>query len=90
MELPPGREWPEYYRGACTDQSWRSSGCPLFCLWRDSASYYPIAKCENATEDMYYCDTLSLEGVDCDQKLGLLYFPGNTNRRLRAKTVRLI
>jgi hypothetical protein len=48
----------EFVRGGCTDKTWRSASCPLFCI-DDGVDFLDggngIFKCGNKTEDLYFC-----------------------------------
>jgi hypothetical protein len=76
-----------YVRGSCTDQSWRSGYCPNFCIhgnapWNDSMNKpQHMSKCENTSEDMYYCDDDNVQAVDCSNHSAVVSFVG-TYRQL--------
>ncbi|KAK4242239.1 hypothetical protein C8A03DRAFT_29500 [Achaetomium macrosporum] len=70
----------EFVRGSCTDKEWRSSRCPLFCI-EDGADFLDggngIFKCENTTEDLYFCiNKQSGTEASCEEKENVLFFPG--------------
>ncbi|KZL69274.1 hypothetical protein CI238_09089 [Colletotrichum incanum] len=70
----------ELVRGACTDRSWRSSSCPLFCINPETdnvAGGIGIAKCQGTTEELYYCINSVQDGVNCTAKQNVLFFQGN-------------
>ena len=72
----------EFVRGGCTDKSWRSSNCPLFCMNPDkenTAGGMGLAKCENAKQDVYYCINSDQEDVSCEDSIGVIFFPGEHN-----------
>jgi hypothetical protein len=66
-----------YVRGSCTDQSWKSDVCPLFCIipqYDDTAGGEGIAKCPDTNLDMYYC----VDGAasNCSVRENVLSFAG--------------
>ncbi|CAM1511754.1 Fc.00g092670.m01.CDS01 [Cosmosporella sp. VM-42] len=69
----------EFVRGSCTDITWRSANCPLFCMTPgvdNTGGGNGIAKCENTEKDLYWCINGIQGGVDCKEARGVLYFPG--------------
>jgi len=44
----------EYFRGACTDQSWKSASCPQYCLSINPGDYQQIELCDTTH---YCCNT---------------------------------
>lgn len=70
----------EFVRGACTDKTWRSSSCPLFCIEEDVDFLdggNGVAKCENTSQDLYFCiNSRSAEEASCEENRKLLFFPG--------------
>lgn len=76
-----GPDASEFVRGACTDQSWRNSNCPLFCI-EEGVDFLPggngIAKCDNDTgDDTYYCINVRSSGqATCQDRAKVLFFPG--------------
>ncbi|EAW17221.1 uncharacterized protein NFIA_005840 [Aspergillus fischeri NRRL 181] len=71
-----------YVRGSCTDQTWRSSACPLFCINPDPpnrnnlAGGQGIEKCPNTDLDMYYCIDYNMGNVNCSAQQQVLIFKG--------------
>ncbi|KAH6856258.1 hypothetical protein B0I37DRAFT_442955 [Chaetomium sp. MPI-CAGE-AT-0009] len=70
----------EFVRGACTDKTWRSSSCPLFCI-EEGVDFLDggngVAKCENTADDLYFCiNSRSAEEASCEENRKLLYFAG--------------
>ncbi|KAF7121625.1 hypothetical protein CNMCM5793_009096 [Aspergillus hiratsukae] len=71
-----------YVRGSCTDPTWRSSACPLFCINPDPpnsdnlAGGQEIVKCPNTALDMYYCIDYNMENVNCSAQHNVLIFQG--------------
>ncbi|AEO61046.1 hypothetical protein MYCTH_2310829 [Thermothelomyces thermophilus ATCC 42464] len=67
----------EFVRGSCTDKTWRSSNCPLFCI-NEEYDYLDggtgIAKCENTSNDLYVC--IDGQESSCEEGINVLYFPG--------------
>jgi hypothetical protein len=76
-----------YVRGSCTDPSWRSSDCPLFCInpdtpnYDDTVSSAGIGKCTNTTKDMYYCIDDDDDAVNCSAEQNVLIFEGSLSSR---------
>lgn len=69
----------KYIRGSCTDQRWRSSECPLFCIDPDVDNLTGgngIGKCLGTTQDMYYCIDTSNTGNNCSASQNPLIFQG--------------
>lgn len=67
----------EFVRGSCTDKTWRSSSCPLFCIDEEHDNVFggnSMVKCENTSQDLYYC--LNDEESSCEDHYNVLYFPG--------------
>lgn len=67
----------ELVRGACTDRSWRSSSCPLFCINPETdnvAGGIGIAKCDGTVEELYYCINSVMDTVNCTAKKNVLFF----------------
>ncbi|KAL2267154.1 hypothetical protein VTJ83DRAFT_4431 [Remersonia thermophila] len=69
-----------YVRGACTDPTWRSSHCPLFCI-EEGVDFLDggngIQKCEGRSDDTYYCvNKNSATEASCAEGRKLLFFPG--------------
>ncbi|KAF6836625.1 hypothetical protein CMUS01_05329 [Colletotrichum musicola] len=77
-----GKELPkegatELVRGACTDRSWRSSSCPLFCINPEMDNFgggIGVGRCEGTTEELYYCIHLVMDRVNCTGKKNVLFF----------------
>ncbi|KAF4809835.1 hypothetical protein CGCSCA5_v011049 [Colletotrichum siamense] len=47
----------ELVRGSCTDESWRSSSCPLFCINPETDNVgggMGVAKCQNTAQELYF------------------------------------
>lgn len=70
----------EFVRGACTDESWRNSNCPLFCI-EEGVDFLGggngIAKCDNTSDDSYYCINIRSSGqATCENRGKVLFFPG--------------
>lgn len=68
----------KYIRGSCTDQSWRSSECPQFCIDPndDLTGGNGIGKCLGTTQDMYYCIGTSNTDNNCSASQNPLIFQG--------------
>ncbi|KAK1963360.1 hypothetical protein LY78DRAFT_705221 [Colletotrichum sublineola] len=67
----------ELVRGACTDRSWRSSSCPLFCINPETdnvAGGIGVAKCQGTVEELYYCINTGQDRVNCTAKQNFLFF----------------
>ena len=68
----------KYVRGSCTDKSFSSSACPLFC---DNAKYDDVGggegmeKCTNVQGDAYRCIDFN-PNSQCNSSLYVLQFPG--------------
>ena len=77
-----------YVRGSCTDQSWRSSNCPQFCINSDDllSGGMGIAKCSNETIDEYYCIDTDDNTVSCDSETNVIVFQGK-QRPFRSKYI---
>lgn len=72
----------EYARGSCTDKTWQSSGCPLYCIG-EGIDFLEggngVLKCANTTEDLYICiDKLVGTGSSCEEKKNVLSFAGTS------------
>ena len=71
-----------YIRGSCTDQSWESDSCPLFCITQQSPNvndfigYGAVAKCSDRTDDSYYCFDGAINATSCINGTNLIQFPG--------------
>lgn len=68
-----------YIRGSCTDQSWRSSECPQFCIDPNVDNLTGgngIGKCLNTTQDMYYCINTGNTDNNCSASQNPLIFQG--------------
>ncbi|KAF4157108.1 hypothetical protein CNMCM6069_005880 [Aspergillus lentulus] len=71
-----------YVRGSCTNQTWRSSACPLFGINQDPpnrdnlAGGQGIEKCPNTDLDMYYCINHNMGNVNCSAQHQVLIFQG--------------
>lgn len=63
-----------FVRGSCTDKTWRSSKCPLFCIDQNNGGGAGIMQCQNTLEDLFYCAGLDSSRVDCSAKKGVLFF----------------
>lgn len=64
-------------RGACTDRSWRSSGCPLFFIDPETdniAGGIGVARCQGTTEELYYCINSVQHRVNCTAKQDVLFY----------------
>ena len=72
----------KYVRGSCTDQSWRSSECPQFCI-DPNVDNLPggngIGKCLGTTQDMYYCIDTGNTDNNCSASQNPLIFQGMLN-----------
>lgn len=69
----------KYIRGSCTDQRWRSSECPLFCIdpdVNDLTGGNGIGKCLGTTQDMYYCIDTGNTDNNCSASQNPLIFQG--------------
>ncbi|KAK1687297.1 hypothetical protein BDP55DRAFT_90288 [Colletotrichum godetiae] len=67
----------ELVRGSCTDRSWRSSSCPLFCINPETDNVgggIGVAKCEGTAEELYYCINSVMDTVNCTAKKNVLFF----------------
>ncbi|KAL3298119.1 SKG6 domain containing protein [Colletotrichum asianum] len=67
----------ELVRGACTDRSWRSSSCPLFCINPETDNVgggIGVAKCQGTTQELYYCINSVQDQVNCTAKQNVLFF----------------
>lgn len=78
------RDASEFVRGSCTDESWRNSNCPLFCI-EDGVDFLAggngIAKCDNMSDDVYYCINSESSGqATCEDRDRRLFFPGMLRR----------
>jgi hypothetical protein len=72
----------KYVRGSCTDQSWRSSECPQFCIdpnVNDLTGGNGIGKCLGTTQDMYYCTGTGNTDNNCSASQNPLIFQGMLN-----------
>ena len=67
-----------YVRGSCTDRSWRSASCPLYCIGSNDllSGGMGIAKCPNITLDEYYCIDSLANTVNCSEQFGVFEFQG--------------
>ena len=65
-----------YVRGSCTDKSWTSVNCPLFCIGSSDVRHRGnvVGLCNN-TLDEYYCHDSSDKNVNCADNNGV-FFPG--------------
>lgn len=70
----------QYWRGSCTDQTWSSPDCPLYCLNTtngDSVGGPSMMNiCPDATEDYFCIDHISNEGNCGGGSSNLLQFNG--------------
>jgi hypothetical protein len=71
---------PEFVRGACTDGTWRSSNCPLFCV-TDGVDFLDgdngLLKCPGTDEDVYFClNRRSRTDSSCEERKNVLIFAG--------------
>ena len=69
----------EFARGGCTDKTWRSSNCPLFCIEPgvdNTGGGMGIGKCSDTDLDLYWCINKNQDNVSCEDKRGVLFFPG--------------
>lgn len=70
----------EYVRGGCTDKTWRSSSCPLFCIDEDADLLdggNGIWKCDNTNDDLYFCiNSRSAKEASCEKRTNVLFFAG--------------
>ncbi|KAK1635862.1 hypothetical protein BDP81DRAFT_321944 [Colletotrichum phormii] len=67
----------ELVRGSCTDRSWRSSTCPLFCINPETDNVgggIGVAKCEGTAEELYYCINSVMDTDNCTAKKNVLFF----------------
>lgn len=67
----------KYVRGTCTDPTWTSPDCPLFCTngnYDDLAGGEGMAKCDNTDQDWYYC--IDGQTTNCSTGLNILEFSG--------------
>ena len=72
----------KYVRGSCTDQSWRSSECPQFCIDPNVDNLTGgngIGKCLGTTQDMYYCTGTGNTDNNCSASQNPLIFQGVLN-----------
>jgi hypothetical protein len=71
-----------YVRGSCTDQTWRSSFCPNFCVnpnapfQDDIAGGEGMARCPDTTIDMYYGVDFDTSAVNCTSQQNVIKFEG--------------
>lgn len=71
-----------YARESCTDHTWRSSACPLFCINPDPPNLNNLAggqgieKCPNTDLDMYYCIDYNMGNANCSAQQQVLTFKG--------------
>jgi hypothetical protein len=78
------QSFSSYVRGSCTDQTWRSSYCPNFCVNAnapysdDTAGGEGMAKCPNTTIDMYYCVDFDQSAVNCETRQNVVIFQGKS------------
>lgn len=66
-----------YVRGSCTDQTWRSSDCPNFCVnseYDDTAGGEGMGKCVGTTAVLFYC--IDGQSVNCTTQENVLLFEG--------------
>ncbi|KAF6836623.1 hypothetical protein CMUS01_05327 [Colletotrichum musicola] len=63
-----------FVRGSCTDKTWRSSKCPLFCIDQNNGGGAGVMQCQNTLEDLFYCAGLDPSQVDCSANKGVLFF----------------
>jgi hypothetical protein len=73
----------KFVRGACTDQKWASSACPLFCNVQNNdvlSGDQPMASClDTRPHDIYFCinKVNKALGLDnCDSGENLIFFKG--------------
>ena len=81
----PGSDNTQYIRGSCTDKSFTSSSCPLFCLVKGVDQLdggQDMIKCPDASGDVYVCNTETVPW-SCDNNKDTLEFQGNENTRRR-------
>ncbi|KAF6824851.1 hypothetical protein CPLU01_10617 [Colletotrichum plurivorum] len=67
----------ELVRGACTNRSWRSSSCPLFCINPETDNVgggIGVGRCTGTTEELYYCINVVMDQVNCRGKKNVLFF----------------
>ena len=72
-----------YVRGSCTDKTWRSGDCPLFCLnpqYDDVGGGEGIGKCPGENQ-LYYC--IDSQPVNCSADKNVLIFEGKLPRDSR-------
>lgn len=69
-----------FVRASCTDQSWNSPACPMFCIDPDLnnvGGWNELGKCYDTAQDMYYCiDSKHNRTVCGNTAAGALYFAG--------------
>ncbi len=69
-----------YVRGSCTDQSFTSSNCPLFCLngtYDDLGGGEGIALCPDSSTEFFCIDGRYEAGdVSCSGVIDVFEFPG--------------
>lgn len=76
-----------YVRGSCTDQTWRSSFCPNFCVnsdapyLDDTAGGEGMAKCPNSDAGSYYCVDFDQSAVNCTTGAHVIKFQGEIGLR---------
>ncbi|KAI9742639.1 MAG: hypothetical protein M1818_003780 [Claussenomyces sp. TS43310] len=63
-----------WVRGGCTDQSWKSSACPNFCLTGYESTSSGMEQCSSNTTDIYCC--ASDVNCDCGSGVGGVNFAG--------------
>lgn len=78
---PPSGNYDTYVRGSCTDKTWRSSSCPLYCVSNNRFGGAGIGQCSISGDTVVlFCTTGSDEGNarKCDTG-DSFEFPGELN-----------
>ena len=64
-----------YARGSCTDPSWKSADCPLFCIDPEinrMGAGESIGRCNDST--LFFC--MDSSDHDCEKRRNVLFFQG--------------
>ncbi|KAH7050221.1 hypothetical protein B0J12DRAFT_89809 [Macrophomina phaseolina] len=69
---------PDYNRGSCTDPTWTSSDCPLFCrgTQSDRSGGAAVTNCETGS---FCCTSDSTSSTDCCSNSTLIFTLGSGN-----------
>jgi hypothetical protein len=72
-----------YYRGTCTDQTWRSGNCPNFCVdpaHNDVLDGGQAMGLCSGTSNLFYCDDAIVNKVNCASKEWIVVDTPGKNR----------